>query len=87
MNQRGLQRVRLIVSDKSTGILNAIGDFFPESRWQHCVVHFYRNVLNAVPTGKSKVVFTMLKTSHTQEDKEATRQKAEQATAKLKALR
>ena len=85
--QRVLQRVRLVVSDKSTCILDAIGDFFPESRWQRCVVHFYRNVLNAVPTGKSKVVSTMLKAIHTQEDKEAARQQAEQVTAKLKALR
>ena len=87
MKQRGLQRVRLIVSDKSTGILDAIGDFFSESRWQRCVVHFYRNVLNAVPTGKSKVVSTMLKAIHTQEDKETARQKTEQVTVKLKALR
>ena len=87
LKQRGLQRVRLIVSDKSTGILDAIGDFFPESRWQRCVVHFYRNVLNAVPTGKSKTVSAMLKAVHAQEDKESARQKAEQVAAKLKALR
>lgn len=86
MKQRGLQSVRLIVSDKSTGLLDAMGDFFPESRWQRCVVHFYRNILNAVPTGKSKVVSTMLKAIHAQEDKEAARQKAEQISAKLKAL-
>ena len=86
LKQRGLQSVRLIVSDKSTGLLDAIGDFFPESRWQRCVVHFYRNILNAVPTGKSKVVSTMLKAIHAQEDKATARQKAEQISAKLKAL-
>ena len=32
LKQRGLQHVRLIVSDKSTGFLEVIGDFFPESR-------------------------------------------------------
>lgn len=86
LKQRGLQRVRLIVSDKSTGLLDAIGDFFPESRWQRCVVHFYRNILDAVSTGKPKVVSTMLKAIHVQEDKAAAHQKAEQVSAKLKAL-
>ena len=87
LKQRGLQRVRLIVSDKSTGILEAIGDFFPESRWQRCVVHFYRNVLNAAPVGKSKVITAMLKAIHAQEDKESALQKTEQVVTKLKALR
>ena len=87
LKQRGLQRVRLIVSDKSTGILDAIGDFFPESRWQRCVVHFYRNVLHAAPIGKSKVITAMLKAIHAQEDKEAARQKAELVIVKLKAPR
>ncbi|MBS5375132.1 MAG: transposase [Bilophila wadsworthia] len=69
MKQRGFQNVRLIVSDNSTGRLDAIGDFFPESRWQRCVVHFYRNVLNAVPAGKSRAVSAMLKAIHAQEEK------------------
>jgi transposase-like protein len=31
-----------------------LADFYPEAKWQRCVVHFYRNVWTAVPTGKVK---------------------------------
>ena len=54
LKERGLRSAKLIVSDKSLGILEALGEFFPEAHWQRCAVHFYRNVLNAVPASKSK---------------------------------
>ena len=87
LKERGLQKVSLIVSDKSIGVLDAIGDFFPKSRWQRCIVHFYRNVLNAVPVGKVKHITTMLKAIHAQEDKQAALQKAEQIVEKLRSLK
>ena len=82
-----MQGVRLIVSDKCLGLVEALGEFFPEARWQRCVVHWYRNVLTAVPKGKSKVVAAMLKTIHAQEDLEAARKKAEDVVAKLEGMR
>jgi len=39
------------------------------------VVHFYRNVLHAVPRGKAKEVALMHNAVHAQEDKEAARRK------------
>lgn len=87
LKERGLQKVSLIVSDKSIGVLDAIGDFFPGSRWQRCIVHFYRNVLNAIPAGKVKHITTMLKAIHAQEDKQAALQKAEQIVEKLRILK
>ena len=82
LKRRGLQRVRQ--EHRNTGRHRR---FFPESRWQRCVVHFYRNVLNAVPAGKSKAVSTMQKAIHAQEDRDSAQQKAKQVSAKLKALR
>jgi hypothetical protein len=38
-----------------------LAEFYPEAKWQRCVVHFYRNVWTAVPTGKVKQVAGMLK--------------------------
>ena len=61
LKERGLQGVRLIISDKCLGLVEALGEFFPNAGWQRCIVHFYRNVLKDVPRGKSKDVAAMLK--------------------------
>ena len=57
LRERGLERVDLMISDKSLGFLDALGEFYPDAKWQRCVVHFYRNVLHATPRGKAKVTF------------------------------
>ena len=87
LRNRGLEQIDLVISDKSLGLLGALGEFYPEARWQRCVVHFYRNVLHAVPRGKAKEVSLMMKAIHAQEDREAARQKAAEVVKKLQALR
>lgn len=87
LRSRGLATIRLLVSDKSLGLLEALGEFYPEAQWQRCIVHFYRNVLHAVPRGKAKDVARMLKAIHAQEDKEAARQKIAEVVKKLRAMR
>ncbi|QTO41457.1 IS256 family transposase [Desulfovibrio desulfuricans] len=84
---RGLEQIDLVVSDKSLGFLEALGEFYPDAKWQRCVVHFYRNVLHAVPRGKAKEVALMLKAVHAQEDKEAARRKSVEVISKLRAQR
>ena len=56
LKQRGLHGVRLIVSDKCLGLVEALAEFYPEAAWQRCVVHFYRNVFTCVPKSKVKEV-------------------------------
>ena len=87
LKERGLRSAKLIISDKSLGILEALGDFFPEAHWQRCAVHFYRNVLSAVPASRFKKVAAMLKAIHAQEDREAARVKVRMVTEKLKQLK
>jgi putative transposase len=87
LKERGLKGVRLIVSDKCLGLVEALGEFYPEAAWQRCMVHFYRNVFTVVPRGKAKEVAAMLKAIHAQEDREAARQKAQAVAEKLEALR
>jgi hypothetical protein len=87
LRERGLEEIDLVISDKSLGLLEALGSFYPETKWQRCVVHFYRNVLYAVPRGKAKEVALMLKAIHAQEDKEAAAQKTAEVVKKLQALR
>ena len=87
LKERGLKGVRLIISDKCLGLVEALGEFFPEAQWQRCVVHWYRNVFTAVPKGKVKAVAAMLKAIHAQEDRQAARRKAEDVVEKLEAMK
>jgi putative transposase len=64
-----------------------LADFYPEALWQRCVVHWYRNVLTAVPRGKAKEVAAMLKAIHAQEDLSAARAKAKAVVEKLEEMR
>jgi transposase-like protein len=87
LKERGLKGVRLIVSDKCLGLVEALGEFFPEAQWQRCVVHWYRNVFTAVPKAKVKAVAAMLKAIHAQEDRQAARRKVEDVVEKLGAMK
>lgn len=87
LKQRGLAGVKLFVSDKCLGLVESLGEFYPEAHWQRCVVHWYRNVLTTVPRGKSKPVAAMLKAIHAQEDREAARKKAADVVQKLQGMR
>ena len=83
---RGLEGVKLIVGDKCLGMLEAVGEVFPEAKYQRCVVHFYRNIFSVVPKSKVKNVAKMLKAIHAQESKKASREKAAAVVAELKAM-
>ena len=83
LKERGLNGVRLFIGDKNLGMLETIGEVFPEAQYQRCIVHFYRNVFSVVPRGKIRDVAMMLKAIHSQESKEAARQKAKQVAQKL----
>ena len=66
---RGLDGVKLVVGNKCLGMLEAMGEVFPEAKYQRCTVHFYRNVFCVMPRSKVKLVGKMLKTIHIQESK------------------
>jgi len=87
LKKRGLKGVRLFISDKCLGLVEALGEFYPETPWQRCVVHFYRNVFTAVPRGKAKKVAAMLKAIHAQEDRQAAAEKAEAVVKKLEKMK
>lgn len=87
LKERGLKGVKLFVSDKCLGLVENLAEFYPEASWQRCVVHFYRNVWTAVPSGKVKEVAAMLKAVHAQEDAQAAREKAARVVEKLKAMK
>jgi putative transposase len=87
LKTRGLKGVKLFVSDKCLGLVEALGECYPDALWQRCVVHFYRNVFTAVPRGKMKEVAAMLKAIHAQEDRESAALKAEAVASKLEKMK
>ena len=72
LKERGLAGVRLVVSDKASGLADALSDFHPDAKWQRCVVHWYRNAFGKCPS---------------QEDKAAAREKADLMAEKLRGMK
>ena len=84
---RGLNGVKLIVGDKCQGMLEAVGEVFPDAKYQRCTVHFYRNVFSVTPRSKVKLVAKILKAIHTQESRKAAREKAKTVVAELREMK
>ena len=82
-----IKRPLVFVSDKCLGLVESLADFYPQAKWQRCVVHFYRNVFTAVPQGRVKAVAAMLKAIHAQEDQSAAEEKIVAVTKKLRAMK
>jgi len=87
LKDRGLSGVRLFVTDKCLGLVESLGEFYPDARWQRCIVHFYRNVFTMVPKGKVREVAAMLKAIHAQESRSEAQRKAAHVVEVLKKLK
>ncbi len=87
LKERGLKGVKLFISDKCLGLIESLGEFYPNALWQRCVVHFYRNVFTVVSKGKVKEVAAMLKALHAQEDRGEALRKAAEVIKKLQAMK
>ena len=79
--------MKLIVGDKCLGMLQAVGEVFPETKYQRCTVHFYCNVFSVTPRSKVKLIAKMLKEIHEQESKKAAREKAKAVVEKLRFMK
>lgn len=60
LRQRGLDGVKLVISDAHEGLKAAIAQVFSAS-WQRCRVHFMRNVLACVPKSQQGLVSTLIR--------------------------
>ncbi len=86
LKSRGLKEQRLIISDKCLGLVEVLGEIYPNSDWQRCMVHFYRNVLGTVPWRHMRNVAAMLKAIHAQEKVEEARKKARTVVEELRKM-
>jgi transposase-like protein len=44
LKERGLSGTKLFIGDKCLGLLEAVNEAYPASKYQRCAVHFYRNI-------------------------------------------
>jgi transposase-like protein len=68
LKTRGLDGVKLVISDAHTGLKKAIATVFQGAVWQRCRVHFMRNVLSIVPKGSQEMVASIIRTVFAQPD-------------------
>lgn len=87
LKKRGLSDIRMVISDKCLGLVEAVSECYPEALWQRCTVHFYRNVFTVVPKGKIRTVVAMLKAIHSQEDRPAAEEKIKLVVTKLRSMK
>ena len=87
LKDRGLKDPRLIISDACRGLVEAANEVFPETDWQRCVVHWYRNVFSQVPNSKVAEVARMLKAIHAQEDRTSAEAKTKEVVTKLRTMK
>lgn len=87
LKSRGLDSVKLIIGDKNLGMVESIGEVFPNARYQRCTVHMYRNIFSVVPRKTVKEVAKMLNAIHTQENKAAAKEKAKSVISRLREMK
>jgi putative transposase len=62
MKARGLDGVRLVISDQHAGLVSAIKRCFQGASHQRCRVHFARNLMAMIPKGQQSMVSAAFKT-------------------------
>lgn len=67
LKARGLDGLKLVISDAHTGLKAAIRRVF-DATWQRCRVHWMRNALAHVPKGQHTVVSAAIRQAFTQPD-------------------
>jgi len=68
LKARGLDGVKLVISDAHIGLIAAVQTVFQGSSWQRCRVHFMRNVLANVPKAAGPMVASIIRTIFAQPD-------------------
>lgn len=84
LRQRGLEGVRLVISDAHEGLRAAIAQVFSAS-WQRCRVHFMRNLLACVPRTSQSLVGTLVRQVFVQPDAQSAQRSWRQVADQLRA--
>ena len=74
LTARGLNGVKLVISDAHGGLKAAIGSVLQGASWQRCRVHFMRDALALVPKSAHQMVAATIRTVFAQPDAAAARE-------------
>ena len=83
LRARGLDGVRLVISDAHEGLKGAIAAVLIGSAWQRCKVHFLRNVLSRIPKGSADMVLAAVRTIFAQPDASSAAEQLDEIADKL----
>lgn len=84
LKARGLQGVKLIVSDDHHGLTNALDKHFQGVPWQRCQVHFMRNLLTHLGRSNAGIYMGLLQDVFAARTKEEAQEKGKVLVAKLR---
>lgn len=84
LRERGLEEVRLIISDAHKGLYKAIQAVFGGASWQRCYVHFMRDIMSHLPKSAVDAVLEKIKTIFTQPSYEYAKQQLQRVVADLR---
>jgi putative transposase len=85
LRARGLDGVRLVISDAHEGLKGAIAGVLLGAAWQRCRVHFMRNVLARVPKGSAEMVLAAIRTIFAQPDAVTVAEQLDEIALRLEA--
>src|SRR5690606_27623662 len=68
LRKRGLNGVRLVISDQHLGLIAAIGKVMIGAAHQRCRVHFVRNVFSVIPKQHAEMAAATIRTIFAQPD-------------------
>ena len=85
LRSRGLNGVKLVISDQHAGLVAAIGRCFQGAGHQRCRVHFARNLLAMVPKNQMDMAAALFRTIFAQPDAETVAATWEQVRDQLAA--
>lgn len=74
LKRRGVQRVRIFITDDLPGLEEAIKKIFPEADWQLCVLHAVREALNKARKADREALAADLKRVYRAETEEEARE-------------
>lgn len=85
MLARGLKGVRLVTGDRCAGLVAAVNELLPGTRYQRCMVHFERNILAKVNPKNRDWAADALKAIFSMESRDKALEKAESVAKDMEA--
>ena len=85
MVDRGLSGLQLIIPDACQELVESVAEYLPDMPWLCCIIRFYRNVFDQLPSSKAREFSHRLEGAiRAQESRAAAQEKVEAVIAELR---